>query len=195
MNYRKKSSRGSAHAIVTIVLVVALVGVLGFMFWQNFTQKESDTAKKETPSTIQPSEKAESSEDSKYLALKDWGVKFEIPDSLKSTAIEYVDVTDEANPDKNTTYGFTTKRYKELDGACQMKTDQMKALTIISKDKTGPDQPHIDTVFLNDSKPINGYYYTTTGSSSQCSSNQETLKTEKADREALNEMIRTVMPL
>jgi|GEM_PF-4700588 len=55
-NLKKQS--GSAHVVIVIILVVALIGALGFMFWQNFTQKgpvatntkvvQSDTSKNET---------------------------------------------------------------------------------------------------------------------------------------------------
>lgn len=36
-----KSQKGSAHVIVTILLVVALLGALGFIFWQNVISKNS----------------------------------------------------------------------------------------------------------------------------------------------------------
>jgi hypothetical protein len=37
------SQKGSAHIIVTIILVVMLLGVLGFVFWQNFVNKSTNT--------------------------------------------------------------------------------------------------------------------------------------------------------
>lgn len=39
------SQKGSAHAIIIIVLVLALLGTLGFVFWQNFIYKEPVTKK------------------------------------------------------------------------------------------------------------------------------------------------------
>lgn len=53
--------RGSAHALLIIGLVIALVGTLGFVYWQNFLRNDSDSAKTEitdsqtnTESTYQP---------------------------------------------------------------------------------------------------------------------------------------------
>ena len=40
---KSKQQAGSAHVIITVVLVVALMGALGFIFWQNFIQKKAVT--------------------------------------------------------------------------------------------------------------------------------------------------------
>jgi hypothetical protein len=56
----KKSSKqkGSAHIIIIVILVIALLGTLGFIFWQNISSKDegsistktsSDTEVQETP--------------------------------------------------------------------------------------------------------------------------------------------------
>ena len=39
----KRRNVGSAHVIIVIVLVVALLGALGFIFYQNFIAKKTDT--------------------------------------------------------------------------------------------------------------------------------------------------------
>lgn len=39
----KTSQKGSAHVIIVVILVVALLGALGFVFWQNFIQKDTET--------------------------------------------------------------------------------------------------------------------------------------------------------
>lgn len=31
--------QGSSHVILTVVLVVVIVGLLGFIFWQNFVKR------------------------------------------------------------------------------------------------------------------------------------------------------------
>ena len=41
MNQQKQT--GSAHVVVIVVLIIALVGALGFVFWQNFVNKYHDT--------------------------------------------------------------------------------------------------------------------------------------------------------
>jgi hypothetical protein len=35
------SQKGSAHAFIIIILIVAIIGALGFVFWQHFLSKES----------------------------------------------------------------------------------------------------------------------------------------------------------
>ncbi len=40
----KKQQTGSAHVIITVVLAVALLGALGFIFYQNFIAKKSQVA-------------------------------------------------------------------------------------------------------------------------------------------------------
>jgi hypothetical protein len=44
------SQTGSAHVIIIVVLVVALIGALGFVFWQNFIQNDVNTSDNETQS-------------------------------------------------------------------------------------------------------------------------------------------------
>lgn len=63
----KNSQRqiGSAHLVIVITLVVALIGALGFIFWQNFVKTETDTSESVTTKEIE-----ESSETDKYA---DWG--------------------------------------------------------------------------------------------------------------------------
>ena len=49
---KKQSQSGSAHLVIIIVLVVALLGALGYVYWLNFMQpKTSDTESSTTTST------------------------------------------------------------------------------------------------------------------------------------------------
>lgn len=48
-NYRKQ--QGSVHAIIIIILVVALLGALGFIFWQNVIKNQSNSGNTSTTST------------------------------------------------------------------------------------------------------------------------------------------------
>lgn len=50
-NFQKQT--GSIHVVVTIILVVVLLGALGLIFYQNFTNKES--AKEDSATTTQSS--------------------------------------------------------------------------------------------------------------------------------------------
>lgn len=58
--------QGSAHAAVVIVLVVALLGALGFIFWQNFIKKDAEVAtKQESTKTTDEPKVAEKKADTK----------------------------------------------------------------------------------------------------------------------------------
>lgn len=49
---KTRNQSGSAHLVTIVILVVALLGVLGFVFWQNFSKSpEASTQKDETTST------------------------------------------------------------------------------------------------------------------------------------------------
>lgn len=81
------TSRGSAHAVIIIVLVIALVGVLGFVFWQNFIQKSestSETQKQQTTSNVNESQ----SKQEKTLVLSRWGVEIPLTDETARLTAE-----------------------------------------------------------------------------------------------------------
>ncbi len=65
MNYQKNFQAGSAHAIVVIVLVVALLGALGFVFWQNFIVK-NDKVNNENAAIIQKDTKDKTNASKEY---------------------------------------------------------------------------------------------------------------------------------
>lgn len=48
MANKSLSQKGSAHIVIIIILVVALLGVLGFVFWQNFIDKKPVTKNDES---------------------------------------------------------------------------------------------------------------------------------------------------
>lgn len=51
----KKSETGSAHVIVIGVLIVALIGALGFIFWQNIINKPTQSTTATTTQSVSPS--------------------------------------------------------------------------------------------------------------------------------------------
>lgn len=65
-----KSQSGSAHLIIIIILVVALLGALGFVFWQNFVDKAADSATTNTSDTT-TTNAATSDKDNNELGLDD----------------------------------------------------------------------------------------------------------------------------
>lgn len=152
----RKNELGSAHIVVVGVLVVALIGALGFIFWQNIIQKKDDTQTSATTSVKSNDEK--STDDTKkteedpnegYVVLKDWGVRFK---NTNSIAVSWSkDSVNSYNQKNDNTYYFTTTAWKNLAGACNTEIPFVR-----SKDKivsmTSPPKS------LNEDK-ISGYYY------------------------------------
>lgn len=84
----KTSSKqtGSAHVVIIVILVLAVVGTLGFVFWQNFMQSSEDNKNVQTNQN-NSSEKSsdvcvgygDAVEKDKVFCSKDIGVEFKIP--------------------------------------------------------------------------------------------------------------------
>ncbi len=82
-----KKQQGSAHVIIVVVLVVALLGALGFIFWQNFIAKDSESKSNEKQTTKQEDKKkevvSEETEDAQampdgYIAYNDESTGFSL---------------------------------------------------------------------------------------------------------------------
>jgi hypothetical protein len=78
---------GSIHMVVIIILILALVGVLGFIFWQNFMQSpkaDKDAQANQTDSLEKPSDVCvgygDAVEKNKVFCSKNVGVEFKIPE-------------------------------------------------------------------------------------------------------------------
>lgn len=68
------SQKGSAHVIIIIVLVVALLGTLGFVFWQNFGKETTNQTAKNSTSTNMASTKPATSQAFKYEGSHQYNV-------------------------------------------------------------------------------------------------------------------------
>lgn len=85
-----KKQSGSAHVIIVIVLVIALLGSLGFIFWQNFAAKDSDTKSDEKQTIKQEDKKKEvSSEEAettkKAEVIEEDDYSFTVVDGFKKS--------------------------------------------------------------------------------------------------------------
>lgn len=100
----RQSQSGSAHLIVIILLVVALIGALGFVYYQNFMQQKDITTLADD-TTINKD----------YIVLDDWNVKFKLPTNLGSNVITYQKATNSNSEDY---YKFSTERVSALGGDC-----------------------------------------------------------------------------
>jgi len=158
------NQHGSIHAIVIIVLSLCLVVTIGWIFWQNFLQPKEKTggdgpspqiAKTATPtSTSVPSPSAQPVDNATYISMSDWGVRFQLTSSLSSTTVHYQQETDPVSDGTTQVlYNFDTDR---LASACRPYSGYVVSLIRYKKplsDGLGTSSP------LNNSSPINGYYY------------------------------------
>ena len=92
--------KGSAHAIIIVVLVVALLGTLGFVFYQNFikkddTAKTSDIGKQTSDETAKP---ADVYAGWQTYTSKQHGISFRYPADWKVASTE---ATTEGNYELN----------------------------------------------------------------------------------------------
>lgn len=152
----RNSEQGSLHVIVISVLAIALVGALGFIFWQNILQpKPSNVAmnnttnseEKTTPQTdkeVVPTDPNEG-----YVVLDDWGIRFKETNEKitwsKSSVNSY-------NKPSNDTYYFTTDKWTNLPTACNTEIPLIR----MKEKSTVPTSPPVP---LNKEKKIGNYYY------------------------------------
>lgn len=105
---KRSSQKGSAHAIVIVLLIVALLGALGFVFYQNFIQKPVETTSVQSDKDAQPSEVKNQrvAFESKIYTLDyptDWTAANEVRDDGSSSAILQ-------NSDKTIRINFSVSR-------------------------------------------------------------------------------------
>lgn len=180
-------SQGFAHAVLIIGLVVALIGALGFVFWQNFIHEEPvRTELLKTEVTKNNGDNSAKEEDNKdYLVIKALGVRAKIPESLKDTKIVYT-------LDGETLY-LVTSRVKSILESCNYKDTagtSVNASVAIERSKSKSMFNGIDAPVLLREEPYAGYYY---GYSApvplkSCTSSQ--IDVQKNDAEALIEMFK-----
>lgn len=71
----KKSQFGGVHLLTIIIIVIFLLGFLGFLFWNNFIKEKNSAVKKITPTVIKKQDSlATKSDDLKIFANQITGV-------------------------------------------------------------------------------------------------------------------------
>jgi len=154
------SQQGSvAHMAVVIVLVIALLGALGFIFWQNFLRSQSsEKSASEATSTSQNvnsnDEQAGPGDLNKdYLVIDSWNVRFK-PSGTAKVGYEA----------KGGDYWLTTDKWKNFGGICDTNGGVLlQRSTEKSTVMASPPQP------LNNEEKIGDYYYYYYGPQSSCS--------------------------
>lgn len=173
---RQKYQSGFGHlVIITVVLALALVGALGYIFYQNFIQTKNSVSSVKTnndskPKTNTGTDNTSNTDPNKgYLVLSDWGVKFKLNDSLKNTQVKYYKVSDS---DWGDVYEFTTSRVEALGEGCVVThsvlgdqgATRLASLFRLNKPNTIEASPPILI------RQIDDYYYYYRGAQATCSS-------------------------
>jgi len=173
--------------IIVIIIVIALLGVLGFVFWNSISQKAVNDATTDTPTSStagdEPQRIAPSPEtDKDYLDLQEWGVKFKLPS--QSYGITYYQLLTNgsglARGFDDHYYEFSTKEVENLGGECVDSGDG----TVIRLASLSRSKNKIETqgaILVNDGQPIEGYYYYLQGAQSTCSSDNINLQSQSRD--------------
>lgn len=91
MIHRTDSQRGSAHAVIIILLVIALSGTLGYVFYQNFVAKKEETPApvKTVESTTKVTQFAFNSTIYEAEHPKDWTVTSTETDKVKPNDVVF----------------------------------------------------------------------------------------------------------
>jgi hypothetical protein len=154
------SQKGSAHAVVIIILVAALVMALGFVFWQNFILKSN------TPTVSTEITNSATPDPNKgYVVVKDWGVRFKTSVSDK---LEYKPYSQTGGYISDSSYeglGLTIKASVLTDQNCVKFGIDLYRQTQSTSNFT--------------TKKIGNYYYFVTGGPGECSTNTADLVIQK----------------
>lgn len=194
MIHNPRNQTGSAHVLITITLIVAIFGLLGFVVWQNFINKPADSKQASTSEQSKVTQESKAKSNEGYIVIEEWGVKFLITDSLKSTEVQYNQRKSNNQPPQ-TSYAFTTARIRALGSACgkQPFGDTVILSRYSERPVVVPDGELVNEV------AIDGYYYTIGQPPAGCSSFDESgemkdqSQVEIDDRNALKESIRKLV--
>lgn len=166
---RKLNNQGfGLVGILVVVLVLAAIGGAGYLVWQK-TKKDDTTKKsttnsqsdKQTSSKSSAKEAADPTEDGKYLYIKEWDVRFQLPEDLRGD-VEYGLFN---HNDGNQTIYFASKSIAAKSaGDCGLEnmtdstgTGMLGGQIAVSRQKSEPQDEDIpkDLIFQK-----SGFWYT-----------------------------------
>lgn len=159
---------GSTHVIIIVILVIALLGALGFVFWNNFMRKDSSQPVATNNQNISQSDTSTDA-DKDYLKIEDWKVKFKLTQGASEvTYYEVPAVSDyvKAGYDAKQ-FEFSTKAVEDLGENCIYSEDGnvVTRLATLRRSK----EKIADGPIVNNGQPVGGYYYYVVGAQSSCS--------------------------
>lgn len=187
---------------IAVLAVVGIAGILGYMYWSG-TQKQKVPSLQQMAIEREEDRKKESeasqsaSRDSNdgYLVLKDWGVKFKIPDNIGEVVYYKKSFRNTLQPNMGETvegYELTTKRLEALGGRCVDSPDGTEAVRLgaISRTKTKQEKTIIGPTYLNDGQPIDGYYYIVAYAQTACT--MKDIDIQNQDRRLIGDLLQSI---
>lgn len=80
---------GSAHVVVLVILILVLIGALGFVLWNNFLNKKTNTANSSSKETSQTTTANKTTPQTNVLNIHEFGISIVVPDSIKDLTYTY----------------------------------------------------------------------------------------------------------
>lgn len=121
------SQKGFSHAIIIIIIVVALIGALGFVFWNSFAKKsEQANSNTQAPNTSntdnEPAAKVSTFKNS-YSSVGESGFEFRYPDNWTLLPSPRVTESEDGSKKFVTTMLFSQK--PTTDGKIEVASDHI----------------------------------------------------------------------
>jgi len=157
-NNNKQSGFGIVVGIIAAVLVIALLGLIGWRMYGQFKQNTSATPNTQTTSPNASGHTQPTDPNAGYFVIKEWGVRFKPVSGLDG--LEYVMKTSISRAD------FTTQQLAQADPTCDAsEASGFPGLGGLSRYATNAEQPITGATFLT---TINGYKYYYGGGGAPC---------------------------
>lgn len=190
---RQKHQSGFAHLmVITVILGLTVVGLLSYVFWQNFVQSKDNVAKTDNSSKVAEKdnkkpvvdESGDISDSTKgYLVLEDWGVKFKQPSDIGSSTINYYLTSDGS-------YEFTTSKIEALGQDCSHDSSHFMPQYYVTRMTSAPNPEAASGGVLL--KKIENYYYNLNSSQAPCSDVTGASNVFNTDRPVLESFLKTI---
>ncbi len=188
----RKNEKG--FGVIEILLIIAVIGLIIAIGWLFFSRQKDSTQDNKETNTQQTTQKTTEQQSTKdtdegYLVVKEWGVRFKVPSSLKDTEIVYKVYDDKS-------VGITTARVKTILDNCKYEDtaggSQMVS-TIVTRSANQSDvMSSTDGPILLKDSQVSGHYYARSGwlPVTSCTTNQ--IELQKADANALADILRGI---
>lgn len=173
---KNSSQNGSAHAVVIIILVVVLVGALGFIFWQNFLK--SPVIEGSRVEGTQNNEQQPPNEDhaSYVLNIPELNLKLDVDSKLKGLAYQY-----------NRPASAVTFNSDEMSKYCSLEADDAPLGVVFKVDGQYPSEPSVVNTPGTLMKQYSDFYLAYRSPQQGCS--------QQKDNEAVAEITSRQIPL